>query len=192
VTSSEPDDAPGGGDGSTTDDIGGVSPGTLDTQFSLRAERATTGPGRVYTVSYRLADASGHQAVVNGTVDAPHDNAGVTDPISLRVSIEADGDALIEWNAVAGVSHYDVVAGFLPALVNLDPAAAEPPSACIADQVPPDTTSFRFGRDLEPGTAFFFLVDYVSYAGATNGRSGYGSDSSAYDLQPVVAVDICP
>jgi len=113
----------------------------------------------------------------------PTQEAGMVDLLAL-------GD--FEWNAVAGVSHYDVVAGFLPALVNLDPAAAEPPSACIADRVPPDTTSFRFGRDLEPGTAFFFLVDYVSYAGATNGRSGYGSDSSAYDLQPVVAVDICP
>ena len=39
VTSNEPDDAPGGGDGSTTGDIQGFDVGTSDTAGFLRAER---------------------------------------------------------------------------------------------------------------------------------------------------------
>jgi hypothetical protein len=191
VTSSEPDDAPGGADGGTTGDVAGVSTGTFDTQFSLRAERSSTGPGRVYTVSYRLADGSGNQAVVRGTVIVPHDNSGITDPISLSVSLAA-GDALIQWTPVAGASSYDVVAGLVSTLVNLDPGAGQFAPVCIADQLPPSVTSFQIGGDPAPDTAYFFLVDYVSYADATNGRSGYGSDSGQFDLQPVVPVGLCP
>jgi hypothetical protein len=191
VTSSEPDDAPGGADGGTTGDVAGVSTGTFDTQFSLRAERSSTGPGRVYTVSYRLADGSGNQAVVRGTVIVPHDNSGITDPISLSVSLAA-GDAFIQWTPVAGASSYDVVAGLVSTLVNLDPGAGQFAPVCIADQLPPSVTSFQIGGDPAPDTAYFFLVDYVSYADATNGRSGYGSDSGQFDLQPVVPVGLCP
>jgi hypothetical protein len=192
VTSSEPDDAPGGADGSTTGDIAGVSPGTPDFQFSLRAERSSTGPGRIYTVSYRLADNLGHQTIVSAPVTVPHDITGVTDPITLTVSIAAGGDALVEWNAVAGATRFDVVAGLLSTLVNLDPSAGEFSPVCMADQVPPWMTSFQIGGNPEPGTAYFFLVDYVSFADATDGRSGYGSESGPFDLQSVVPAELCP
>jgi hypothetical protein len=45
ATSSEPDDAPGGRDGKTRDDIQGADLGTPDTEVFLRAERMKKGPG---------------------------------------------------------------------------------------------------------------------------------------------------
>src|SRR5262249_49463141 len=52
VTSNEPDDAAGGGDGTTLQDIQGAAIGTADTSLALRAERAEKGSGRVYTLIY--------------------------------------------------------------------------------------------------------------------------------------------
>ena len=58
ATSSEPDDAPGSGDGRTSGDIGGIDPGD-DRDVLLRAERAAGGPGRVYRLTYLITDAAG-------------------------------------------------------------------------------------------------------------------------------------
>jgi hypothetical protein len=70
VTSNEPDDAPGGGDGNTANDVVIVD----DDTFQLRAERDENGSGRVYTVTYRATDACGN--VTEG-------QAAVTVPISM-------------------------------------------------------------------------------------------------------------
>jgi uncharacterized protein len=67
VTSSEPDNAPGGGDGNTTSDIVVVDRDT----FRLRAERDENGTGRVYTVTYRAADACGNTTTETATVTVP-------------------------------------------------------------------------------------------------------------------------
>jgi len=73
ATSNEPDDAPGGGDGSTTNDIVVVG----DTTFDLRAERSGSGNGRVYTLTYRVADDCGNERTASATVRVPHDqNSG--------------------------------------------------------------------------------------------------------------------
>lgn len=72
VTSSEPDDAPGGGDGATQNDIQGAAIGTPDFLFSVRAERAGSGPGRVYTARYTARDSSGNQASAQDQVKVPH------------------------------------------------------------------------------------------------------------------------
>ena len=69
VTSNEPDDAEGGGDGNTVDDIVIVD----DYHFKLRAERAGEGDGRVYTITYTATDASGNSASASATVVVPHD-----------------------------------------------------------------------------------------------------------------------
>src|SRR6188768_548856 len=61
VTSNEPDDAPGGGDGSTTGDIQGFDIGTADTAGFLRAERAGSRAGRVYTLTYAANDQAGNE-----------------------------------------------------------------------------------------------------------------------------------
>jgi hypothetical protein len=69
VTSSEPDN--GLGDGDTTGDVAGAALGTPDRVFSLRAERAGSGPGRTYTVTYRATDPSGNTATGSATVVVP-------------------------------------------------------------------------------------------------------------------------
>ncbi len=73
ATSSEPDDAPGSGDGTTTGDIQDASVGTPDTLALLRAERSGDGPGRVCTLTYKATDASGNSTTAAGLVTVPHD-----------------------------------------------------------------------------------------------------------------------
>lgn len=73
VVSNEPDDAPGDGDGNTINDIQGAEIGTEDYVFHLRAERAGSGNGRVYTVTYTAIDASDNSASASATVVVPHE-----------------------------------------------------------------------------------------------------------------------
>ena len=70
ITSSEPDN--GLGDGDTVNDIQGAAFGTDDRSFFLRAERAGSGSGRVYTVRYRSTDASGNTTFATGQVLVSH------------------------------------------------------------------------------------------------------------------------
>ena len=77
VASSEPDDAPGGGDGNTTNDIQGAIPGTPDFDVLLRAERDGNGPGRTYTIRYQAGDASGNIGAGQDVVIVPHDQSGI-------------------------------------------------------------------------------------------------------------------
>lgn len=72
IVSNEPDDAPGNGDGNTTDDIQGASVGTPDFEFELRAERAGSGSGRTYTVTYTATDACGLSTSASADVFVPH------------------------------------------------------------------------------------------------------------------------
>ncbi|KAF0146379.1 MAG: VBCS repeat-containing protein [Nitrospirae bacterium] len=67
VTSSEPDN--GLGDGDTANDIVVNADGTL----SLRAERAGTGNGRVYTITYRATDFAGNATISSATAVVPHE-----------------------------------------------------------------------------------------------------------------------
>jgi hypothetical protein len=69
ITSSEPDN--GRGDGDTSGDISGAALGTPDTTFALRAERSGSGPGRVYTVTYRATDPTGNAGTGTAEVRVP-------------------------------------------------------------------------------------------------------------------------
>jgi hypothetical protein len=60
VVSNEPDN--GLGDGDTPNDIQGAAFGTDDRHFQVRAERAGSGSGRTYTVTYRAIDDAGNYA----------------------------------------------------------------------------------------------------------------------------------
>ena len=71
ASSNEPDN--GTGDGDTDDDIQGVEPGTPDTEFRLRAERAGGGDGRIYTVVYELTGVEERATRHEATVSVPHD-----------------------------------------------------------------------------------------------------------------------
>jgi hypothetical protein len=68
ITSNEPDNAKGIGDGNTVDDIVIVD----DFTFKLRAERAGNGSGRIYTITYEAIDASGNTAQAYATVTVKH------------------------------------------------------------------------------------------------------------------------
>jgi hypothetical protein len=73
VTSDEPEDAPGGGDGHTTGDIRDAGIGTADYSILLRAERQGGGDGRVYTVTYSVTDETGNSASSGTAVTVGHD-----------------------------------------------------------------------------------------------------------------------
>lgn len=68
ITSNEPDNAKGIGDGNTVDDIVIVD----DFTFELRAERGGNGSGRTYTITYQATDASGNTAQASATVTVKH------------------------------------------------------------------------------------------------------------------------
>jgi len=91
VTSSEPDDAPGPADGATTGDIFDASPGTADADVWLRAERIAGGPGRTYTLTYRVTDAAGHETTKTTTVKVPATKSGIDPSRSYRPDRPAVG-----------------------------------------------------------------------------------------------------
>ncbi|MET0684557.1 MAG: ExeM/NucH family extracellular endonuclease [Solirubrobacteraceae bacterium] len=67
ATSNEPDNAPGGGDGDTTNDIVVVDEDT----FQVRAERDENRSGRVYTITYEVTDSCGNSSTASATVGVP-------------------------------------------------------------------------------------------------------------------------
>jgi len=71
VRSSEPDDAPGPSDGRTLNDIQGAEIGTADYLFQVRAERDSSGVGRIYTVQYTATDSTGQTASAMATIVVP-------------------------------------------------------------------------------------------------------------------------
>ncbi len=68
VSSDEPENVRGGGDGNTLDDIIIFTPQLV----LLRAERQGKGNGRVYTINVEVTDASGNTAVDSLKVWVPH------------------------------------------------------------------------------------------------------------------------
>ena len=80
ITSSEPDDVPGGGDGNTTGDIQGAELGIADFGFQLRAERDAAGEGRVYQLTYSAVDAAGNRANATSLVLVPSDQGVGAEP----------------------------------------------------------------------------------------------------------------
>ena len=73
ATSSEPDDAPGIGDGATTGDI--VTSGSC-TFVALRAERTGSGPGRLYRMVCEGSDRSGNATRAEAVVSVPVSEPG--------------------------------------------------------------------------------------------------------------------
>ena len=69
VSSDEPENAKGKGDGNTVDDIVIVDSQTVE----LRAERQGGGNGRVYTINFGVTDDSGNTETGSCTVWVPHD-----------------------------------------------------------------------------------------------------------------------
>jgi hypothetical protein len=93
VSSNEPDDAEGGGDGATLGDVHGhdghVVPLDVTGDFAfdaasgrwigtvlLRAERSGSGAGRKYTIDVQAFDSSGNASTTSCCVVVPHDRRG--------------------------------------------------------------------------------------------------------------------
>jgi hypothetical protein len=85
ITSSEPDDARGRGDGATKRDIQDAVFGTADFAFRLRAERDSLGPGRTYTVTYRATDETGNTSTTSAVVVVPRNMGGPRDRTPVTV-----------------------------------------------------------------------------------------------------------
>ncbi|HET8948835.1 MAG TPA: FG-GAP-like repeat-containing protein [Candidatus Polarisedimenticolia bacterium] len=186
VTSSEPDDAPGGADGMTTNDVQGVTAGTPDLEFLLRAERVSGGPGRTYTAVYQAQDGAQHTAQVAATAFVTHDKNGVTDPITLLVSESPTGTWLV-WSAVSEALSYGVIRGDLELLRSMGQSAPSGAPACLASGLTrTDMTGFEDPASPGPGQAFFYFVEY------DDGRaSGFGTQSTFWDRTEAVGFP-CP
>ncbi len=75
ITSNEPDQGTDAED--QPNDIQDAQFGTLDQAYSVRAERADEGSGRVYTITYTATDKAGNITVTAVTVTVPHDQSSM-------------------------------------------------------------------------------------------------------------------
>ncbi len=87
VASDEPENANGGGDGNTIDDI---VIGDDCKSVLLRKERSANGNGRVYTIYLELDDNNGNTSIANCQVHVPHNNNGTA--IDDGMAYEEIGD----------------------------------------------------------------------------------------------------
>jgi len=173
TTSSEPDDAPGGGDGFTTNDIQGADLGTQDFSVLLRAERNGSDSGRAYTLTYQAVDHSGNSSSPAATqIQVPHDLANVVEPIMLTLS--GKQSTVVAWAPVMGAEHYDVVRGNLAEL-RISGSDIDLGHVTCIEQLSLDTTTAGNGDTSipSPGQVFFYAVQF--FDGIR--ESTYGSES---------------
>ena len=190
VTSSEPDDATGMGDGGTANDIQNLERGAPDADILLRAERDGHGPGRTYELLYLAVDLAGNAAPGTAQVFVPHDQGQGPEPLMMHLERTGNGNQVrLCWPAVEGAQGYDVISGDLSALRamndmlslgavrvlargTLDTSATEPATS----QTPP------------VGHAFFYLIEQRTEHGA----SGYGTESAPWPRVPASCDNGCP
>ncbi|MGH9866909.1 MAG: matrixin family metalloprotease [Candidatus Polarisedimenticolia bacterium] len=177
VTSSEADDAQGGGDGHTTGDVENV--GTAGIAFLLRAERLGQGEGRTYTAVYLGSDASGNTATVSATSVVPHSQGGSTDPLVLSVR-ETGSGTVVDWLEVPGAHHYNVIRGSVRGLYDAGPDYGAGPVTCL-EALSLNTTSEEAADSLvpAPGEALFYLVEYND-----GWARSYGTEEAGKALVP--------
>ena len=191
AASSEPDDAPGRGDGSTTGDIGAPSPApgsTADIVLPLRAERAAAGSGRVYEVRFQAGDASGNGSSASATVVVPHDLGHGPEPLLMRLEPAPSGAGTrITWPGIAAGAAYDVIAGDLGGWrvaggrLMLGPvrvlARGKSATSLIDPDGPPERGRVRF---------------YLIRATAPGITSGYSTESAPWPRLPDSCDGGCP
>ncbi|HEV8699961.1 MAG TPA: FG-GAP-like repeat-containing protein [Candidatus Polarisedimenticolia bacterium] len=188
VAGSEPDDAPGDGDGRTTGDVAGMDAGLPDAELLLRAERSGDGAGRTYELLYSATDASGNSTTALSVVRVPHDEGDGPEPLHLRLEPGASaGTARIYWNAVTGAASYDLIAGDVSSL-----RAESNRISLGAVRVPARRTlltSFEdSGATPSAGRALFYLVQYRDGHGPT----GFGTEVVPMPSEPSSCEEGCP
>jgi len=190
ASSDEPDDAPGGGDGTTTGDIASADFGTADADLLLRAERQSEGGGRTYDLTYRVLDASGNATLRRISVTVPHDQGQGPEPLSLRVEpAGADGRVRITWPVVSEASSYDVIAGDLGA-IRVDAGVLRLGTVRVLARSTTLTTLTEApgAPSPVPGTAIFYLVQ----SRGPEGASGFGTVSAPLPRIPSSCDGGCP
>jgi len=171
VTSNEPDDAPGIGDGNTRDDIQGADLGTPDITVLLRAERNGSGEGRTYAMTYSATDGSGNASTATALVFVPHDQSRVVEPVGVSL-MQTGAGTTVSWEPVPGAMLYRVVRGDLNNLRETDNSIELGSVTCIhADSTSLSTSVIEDLGDPPLGHAFFYLVAYNDGWGS----SGYGT-----------------
>jgi hypothetical protein len=98
VSSDELENAIGVGDGNTEDDIVIECPNTV----YVRSERQGTSNGRVYTIHYEVADASGNVGTVACTVGVPHDQSGPP-------AVDGPGPGYSEAGCISSAAAYKIL-----------------------------------------------------------------------------------
>lgn len=190
IVSSEPDDAPGLADGDTAVDIAGVAPGTGDGGVLLRAERAGTGQGRVYTLNYVAVDGSGNTTPAFGVVTVPHDQGSGPEPLLMRLEPNGlPGMVRIRWAGMPDAVGYDVIASDLAGVRIADGQVSLGPVRVLARGT--TETSVDEGSDGDipaPGTARMYLIQRR----AAFGGGGYGSESAPWPRVPSSCDGGCP
>jgi len=179
ISSSEADNAPGDGDGDTVDDIQEADLGSADFQFKLRAERAGSGLGRAYTVTYVVTDAGGNVASGSAFVTVAHDQGGMTEPVILALE-KAPAGTLIDWTSVVTATSYTVVRGNLAELLDRPNFYELGVVTCIESGSLDTTTIGSEDAALpDPGQTFFYVIEYD---GAF--PSSFGTESAAKPRVP--------
>ena len=174
ISSAEPDDVAGNGDGNTVNDIQGAVPGSADFNFALRAERDGGGGGRIYQVTYSAVDGSDNRSVATSFVSVPHDVGGVTDPLLLTVEDGAAGTTL-RWASVPGALTYRVVRGDVSSLREAGDFIDLGTVSCIQPASAATNTQGHEDAETPPvGEAFFYVAAYND-----GGDSGYGTESAS-------------
>jgi hypothetical protein len=174
VSSSEPDDAPGSGDGQTTGDIQGADIGTADYLFMLRSERDGAGTGRIYTASYSVTDEAGNSSSASDTVAVPHSQGGTSDPVEISVEESTDG-TVVSWSVVPGAQFYIIIRGQLGSITETTATIDLGSVMCVESQSIDESTDNRKDGDLpEPGDVFFYLVEYFDGTSSTYGAESVG------------------
>jgi len=185
VVSNEPDNAPGGSDGTTDDDIQDAMIGTDDRSFSVRAERSGNGSGRNYLVTYSATDAGGQTSSASATVSVPLNRSGGIDPVSVSVD-ENNHGTFLTWDPVPEALSYNVVRGSIAGVSETATSFDLGPVVCLEARSQNTTTFSKPDAERPPeGGAFFYLVAYdAGY------WSGYGAESASKPRVP--STGACP
>jgi len=173
ITSTEPDDSAGNGDGNTLNDVQGAELGSPVFNFALRAERDGGGKGRVYEVTYSAVDGSGNRSSATSLVLVPHDQGGATEPLLLSVESGSSG-TLVKWDAVPGALSYRVVRGSVGSIREACDFIDLGTVVCIQpESAATDTQGHEDAELPAPGEAFFYVAAY------NDGRdSGFGTETA--------------
>jgi hypothetical protein len=190
ATSSEPDDAPGDGDGATVGDLGTLLPGQPQSSFTLRAERSGGGPGRLYQLRYEATDASGNTTPALAIVTVPHDRGAGLEPLLMQLRHDgAPERAQIYWPALSGYPGYDLIVGDLArAAVQGGNLALE--TVRVLARGTPATEVREDPRTTPPpsGSALIYLLQQRD----NQGGIGYGTATAPWPRLPLDCEGGCP